>query len=412
MHPKYLSIDDFEYDLPEEKIARYPLPERDQSKLLVYKNKEIEESIYKNIDQYLPANSLLILNDAKVIEARILFQKPTGGLIEIFCLEPVIQEDIALALSRKATVEWTCLIGGASKWKPGQILQKEINLPKQKIILEAKFLQKLHAGFAVQLSWTPAEFSFAEILHFAGNIPLPPYLKREAESADQERYQTIYATAKGSVAAPTSGLHFTKPVFEKLHHKKILIDRVTLHVSAGTFKPVQPGLMEQHEMHAELIDVGISTIENIIEHSERFVTAVGTTSLRTLETLYWMGVKLILFKNISRQDLVIQQWDPYELATEKISAAEALKALHLWMLGNNLSRLVTKTQLLIAPGYKMKIPKALITNFHQPRSTLLLLIAAFTGNEWRTIYDYALENEFRFLSYGDGCLLFGNESFF
>ena len=409
MHPKYLSIHDFNYELPEEKIAKYPLAGRDESKLLVYQNGSIKETSYEKIDEYLPSGSCMILNNTKVIEARILFQKQTGGLIEIFCLEPYMpHDDITTGMLQKGSVVWLCLIGGASKWKPGQILQKKITSTQHEIIVEAKFIGKVKASFAVQISWTPAELSFAEILHFAGSIPLPPYLKREAESADEERYQTVYANIKGSVAAPTAGLHFTKPIFEKLQLKKIDTDWVTLHVGAGTFKPVKSHTMEEHEMHAEFIDVDISIIESLIQHVNGFIIAVGTTSLRTIESLYWMGVKVILAKNISLENLMVSQWEPYELPAKNITTSQALETLLNWMITNKLSRLITKTQILIAPGYTMKITNALITNFHQPQSTLLLLVAAFVGEDWRKIYDYALRNDFRFLSYGDGCLLFRN----
>ncbi|HKH62078.1 MAG TPA: S-adenosylmethionine:tRNA ribosyltransferase-isomerase [Flavitalea sp.] len=411
MHPKHLSIDDFIYNLPEEKIAKYPLTERDSSKLLVYRNKRVEESTYKNIQQYLPADSLLILNNTRVIEARLLFQKSTGALIEIFCLEPGPQyDDITTAMSQTNSVEWLCLIGGASKWKHGQILQKRIRPAETEIIVEAKFLRKVNDSFAVKISWTPSSFSFAEILHFAGAIPLPPYLKRNADITDEERYQTVYAYSQGSVAAPTAGLHFTKTVLEKLQ-RKVDVENITLHVGAGTFKPVKTGTMEQHEMHAEFIDVNISTIEKIAKYTNNFITAVGTTSLRTIESLYWMGVKILVTKNNSPHELMIHQWDPYELATENINSSEAINALLQWMMNNNLSRIITKTQILIAPGYEMKLTKALVTNFHQPKSTLLLLVAAFVGEDWRKVYDYALRNDFRFLSYGDGCLLFRNDSF-
>jgi len=409
MHPKHLCIRDFTYDLPEEKIAKYPLADRHSSKLLVYQQEKIIDTIYKELDQYLPSDSLLILNNTKVIEARIIFQKPTGGTIEIFCLESLIQyNDVFEAMSQKGSVVWLCLIGGASKWKPGEILQKKINAPCGEIIVEARFLEKTDANFAIKISWTPEELSFTEMIQFAGNLPLPPYLKRKPESIDKERYQTVYANHPGSVAAPTAGLHFTKTIFEKLELKKIHCESVTLHVGAGTFKPVKSNTLEQHEMHKEFFEVGISTIENLLIHSKGLITAVGTTSLRTLESLYWMGVKVILNKNISSQQLMINQWDPYELPAKEISTSQALEELLKWMVARKLTRLLTKTQILIAPGYTMKFTNALITNFHQPRSTLLLLVAAFVGKDWRKIYDYALENHFRFLSYGDGCLLLRN----
>lgn len=413
MHPKHLSINDYTYELPDEKIARYPVTERDKAKLLVYKNNNIEESTYQNIDRYLPSGSLLILNDTKVIEARILFQKDTGGVIEIFCLEPLMHHgDISTAMSQKASVEWLCLIGGASKWKRGQILQKETRFTNHEIIVEAKFIRKVESSFAVQISWTPPDFTFAEILHSAGNIPLPPYLKRYSESSDEERYQTVYAAVKGSVAAPTAGLHFTKSIFDKLQLKKIVTAPLTLHVGAGTFKPVKSITMEGHEMHEEFIDVDIQTIEKIRNNLNGFITAVGTTSLRTIESLYWLGVKILLSKTISLPDLMIEQWEAYELKTKDLTALEALNTLLQWMNSNEIHRLITRTKILIAPGYEMKITNALITNFHQPQSTLLLLVAAFIGEDWRRVYDFALKNEFRFLSYGDGCLLFRNQSFF
>ncbi|MGZ5135459.1 MAG: S-adenosylmethionine:tRNA ribosyltransferase-isomerase [Flavitalea sp.] len=412
MHPKNLSIKDFSYALPEERIAKYPLPERDESKLIVYQNERVHESTYKKIDSWLPPHSLMILNNTKVVEARILFQKPTGASIEIFCLEPHLpHQDIATAMSQKDNVEWLCLIGGASKWKAGQTLQKTISIDEIKILIEAKFIAKKKESFVVRISWNPGEFSFSEILHFAGNIPLPPYLKREPELADLERYQTTYASEEGSVAAPTAGLHFTRDVFEKIEAKKILVDNVTLHVGAGTFKPVKAPIMEAHEMHAEFLDVQLTTIKNLIAYANRPIIAVGTTSLRTIESLYWMGVKILLGETDSAEDLVVQQWDPYDIGAHEITAKQALEALLHWMTTRKLTRLFTKTQILIAPGYSFKITSTLITNFHQPQSTLLLLVAAFVGEDWRKLYEYALENNFRFLSYGDGCLLFRNESF-
>ena len=409
MHPRDLSINDFTYNLPEEQIARYPLAERDSSKLLVYRNHEIDESHYKNLDQYIPPNSLMVLNNTKVIEARLLFQKPTGAVIEIFCLEPFMHvRDISIAMANHSPVTWLCLIGGASKWKPGQILQKKIEYRGNEIIVHVRYLEKVSEAFAIEISWSPESLSFAEVLHFAGKIPLPPYLKREAEKADKERYQTLYANLKGSVAAPTAGLHFTDTIFKKLTAKNVRPEYVTLHVGAGTFKPVKSSTMETHDMHAEYIDVGFETIETISQHPGKFVTAVGTTSLRTIESLYWMGVKVMNNQKLSIKDLVVSQWEPYEKDAGEIEVSTALAALTQWMTENDLRRLLTKTQILIAPGYQMKVADALITNFHQPQSTLLLLVAAFIGEDWKKVYQYALENDFRFLSYGDGCLLFRN----
>jgi S-adenosylmethionine:tRNA ribosyltransferase-isomerase len=411
MDPKNISISGFDYHLPENKIAKYPLAERDASKLLVYKKGEISSGIFKNIADHLPNDSLIIFNNTKVIEARIKFLKETGGVIEIFCLEPDARyADITSAMHQTRSVFWKCLVGGASKWKHGQILQKEIIKDDQSIILSASFVEKLSDCFIIQFSWSPENLSFAEIIHHFGITPLPPYIKREVERSDNERYQTIYAAHDGSVAAPTAGLHFTDHVFKKLAEKNIIKEFVTLHVGAGTFKPVKTETLSDHEMHAEFIEVDQTTITAIINNLERNIIAVGTTSLRTVESLYGLGLKTILFPEIDMEDLTIFQWDAYELSSENISAKESLRSLLKWMKENDLTKIITKTQLLIAPSYQFKIVKMLITNFHQPRSTLLLLIAAFVGDDWKKIYDYALQNDLRFLSYGDSCLLSGYNS--
>ncbi len=418
MHPKNLSIADFTYSLPENKIANYPLAERDASKLLVYKEGNITEDTYKNIASHIPENSLLIFNDTKVVEARLLFQKPTGGVIEIFCLEPHEQyTDITTAMLQQGKVLWQCLVGGASKWKHGQVLKKIVYAFNKEIILQAVYTEKRTDSFVIELSWSEKEMSFAELLHHAGAIPLPPYIKRKAETSDSERYQTIYAHFDGSVAAPTAGLHFTDAIFNTLKEKNILTDFVTLHVGAGTFKPVKSETMEQHEMHAEFIDVTKETIEKIIEHLDKTIIPVGTTSMRTIESLYWLGVKArkaepdsyrvrsVLTEPEQSSGLQLQQWEAYDIAEQNIPSAEALQSLLSWMEKNKTERLITKTRIIIAPGYKPRIAKALITNFHQPQSTLLLLVAALIGRDWRKVYDHALQNDFRFLSYGDGCLL-------
>ena len=334
----------------------------------------------------------------------MLFQKPTGAAIEIFCLEPDEQySDITTAMAQKSRVLWQCLIGGASKWKHGQILEKKFNSDNKEFSLWVKYVGKGVDTFNIELSWTPAEVSFAEILHQSGAVPLPPYIKREAEKQDTERYQTIYAQQEGSVAAPTAGLHFTKSIFEKLETKKINKEFITLHVGAGTFKPVKCEKMEDHPMHAEWIDVSISTIKKILLQINKPIIAVGTTSLRTIESLYWIG------KRLHRDDgdtiPEISQWEPYRPEENIISSEAALQYLVGWMKQKKLKRLLTRTHILIAPGYQPKIANALLTNFHMPQSTLLLLVAAVAGNEWRKIYDYALKNDFRFLSYGDGCLI-------
>ncbi len=406
MHPKNLSIAGFAYTLPEERIAKYPLAERDASKLLLYNNGEISEDIYKNIASYLPENSLLVFNNTKVVEARLVFEKPTGGTIEIFCLEPHEQyPDITTAMLQQQKVLWHCLVGGASKWKPGQALEKKITQPGNDLLLSAGLIEKRSGSFIIELSWTPQQLSFAEVLHQAGAIPLPPYIKRSAEEADKNRYQTVYADIDGSVAAPTAGLHFTERIFADLKNKNIQTDFVTLHVGAGTFKPVKTATIQEHEMHAEWIDVPRTVIENILTNSDKKIIAVGTTSLRTIESLYWLGVKSHELLVVSHKPVSLLQWEAYELAKKNIPVKEALQSLLNRMDRNKSENLVAKTQLLIAPGYEFKIVKALITNFHQPQSTLLLLVAALVGEDWKKLYNYALENNFRFLSYGDGGLL-------
>lgn len=406
-NPKHISILDFTYSLPLERIANYPLVERDSSKLLVYKEGLISDSVYSNISSHIPGNSLLIFNNTRVIPARLLFQKITGGIIEIFCLEPHEQyRDIASAMRQKGNVLWNCLVGGASKWKPGQTLEKKIN----NLTLSAKYIDKQIGQFTIELSWLPGHFNFAEILQQTGATPLPPYIKREAEQSDKECYQTVYAGPHGSVAAPTAGLHFTESIFTRLTEKNITRDFITLHVGAGTFKPVKAATMAEHGMHAEWIDVSRETIENILSNLDNPIVAVGTTSLRAIESLYWMGVKgRVLSSDWQVGNTGLFQWEAYELAENKISAGDALQSLLDWMVQNKMERLVAKTQILIAPGYEFKIVKGLITNFHQPQSTLLLLVAALIGDDWRKVYDHALQNEFRFLSYGDGCLLWKKE---
>lgn len=406
MHPKRLLIKDFLYNLPEDRIAKYPLPQRDESKLLIYKDGNIQEDIYYNLEKHLPENSLLIFNNTKVVEARILFQKSSGSTIEIFCLEPAdVYADITTAMLQKEKVCWKCLVGGAKKWK-GESLDKIIDTASGEIKLIARKTEKFTDYFLIEFSWDDTALSFAEVLHGAGVMPLPPYLNRRAEESDKERYQTIYAKYDGSVAAPTAGLHFTERLFEKLAEKNISKDFVTLHVGAGTFKPVKAESMQDHEMHTEFIDVRKELIESILTHLNDTIVATGTTSLRTIESLYWLGVKIFLNSKISMEDIQVYQWDAYDINAAGITTTQALRSLLNWMNENDLTRLITKTQIIIAPGYELKVANALITNFHQPQSTLLLLVAAIIGDDWKKVYDYALENNFRLLSYGDGCLLY------
>ncbi len=405
--PGKLEISNYSYNLPEEKIAYYPLAERDQSKLLVWKNEIITEDIYKNIAGYLPEKSLLIFNDTKVIHARILFSKPSGAKIELFCLEPFRQKDYAHIMNETSPVQWKCMIGGASKWKEG-VLEKHLSINKTEVILKAKLQQKLPGAYVTEFTWHPSQFTFAQIINEAGQTPLPPYIKRKTNKEDEERYHTIYANKDGSVAAPTAGLHFTSNIFNSLQKKNIAHDFVTLHVGSGTFKPVKSALISDHEMHAELMEVSAAAIENIVRNLNDNIVAVGTTSLRVLESLYWMGVKAYLQPSIDEDYLFIKQWEVYELplAESKIETGLALQALLTWMKIHGIQRLLIKTQIIIVPGYGFKIVKALVTNFHQPNSTLLLLVAAIAGERWKKIYEYALQNDFRFLSYGDGCLIF------
>lgn len=404
--PRHISIKQFDYDLPDERIAKYPLDERDASKLLVYKNGEIVEDRFINLVSNLPENSLLIFNNSKVVEARLLFQKATGGIIEIFTLEPHEQyADITTAMNTTGSILYKCLIGGAGKWKHGMVLVKDVSYENENIHLTAKIVERRADCFVIELSWSPDNIPFASILHGAGKIPIPPYLHRDTETSDKERYQTVYAKQDGSVAAPTAGLHFTETVLHSLSLKNITTDFVTLHVGAGTFMPVKSETMEDHSMHAEFIDVSTVTIKNLIEKDN--IVAVGTTSLRTLESLYWMGLKTLLDPSISIQQLMITQWEVYDDFTgRQVDKATALNALLKWMQSHNYTRLIVKTQILIAPGYPFKIVNQLITNFHQPQSTLLLLVCAFIGEDWKKVYDYAMHNNFRFLSYGDSSLLF------
>ena len=405
MDPKNISVNDYDYHLPIERIALHPLPERDASKLLVYKNGIIEETVFSSIDKYLPEKSLLVFNNSKVINARIKFTKPSGAVIEIFCLEPNgVINNYSSIMSATNTVQWKCLVGGAAKWK-NEILQKEIDVAGEKVMLSAKKIDKITEAFIVELFWEPAVFCFAEIIEAAGKVPLPPYIKRNIDGEDSNRYQTIFAAHDGSVAAPTAGLHFSPSIFKKLTAKNIEKAFVTLHVGAGTFKPVKAATMQEHEMHAEYIDVNIETIEKLKENIGS-ITAVGTTSMRTLESLYWMGIKVHHHPSITNPEIL--QWDVYEddKVTFNYSTLTALNFLTEWMRANNKKTLFTRTQILIVPGYTFRVVNMLVTNFHQPRSTLLLLVAAAIGNDWKKMYDHAMQNDFRFLSYGDANLLF------
>ena len=398
-------IKDYDYPLLQSRIAEVPLHKRDQSKLLLYKEGRIIDDFFYNLDESIPPGSTLILNNTRVIEARIFFRKPTGGVIEIFCLEPY-QQTIEQSLASVSKVQWHCLIGGASKWKAGQILKKDFVTDEQTVDLQATYISKQSDSFIIEFSWNTSH-SFAEILHAVGAIPLPPYIKRNATEEDKERYQTIFGRQEGSVAAPTAALHFTENIFRKLSMKKIDTQYITLHVGAGTFKPVKTETVAEHEMHQEPFTVSIETLKKIV--SSKQIIAVGTTSLRTLETIYWLGVKLL--NGLIKDVWSLHQWEVYDLEKHYplISTEESLNALIRWLENNHLTELRCQTSLIIIPGYQFKIPGGLITNFHQPQSTLLLLVSAFIGSDWKKIYNHALDHGYRFLSYGDSSLLWRNQ---
>ncbi len=403
-----IKIKDYNYTLPQHRIAQFPLENRDESKLLIYNNGHISENIFANVAHYLPNDSLLIYNQTRVIQARIPFQKDTGAQIEIFCLEPEAPtKEIQQAFELSSGVTWRCLVGNSKKWKEG-VLTKTFILNNNPCKLYAERIEKSESYSLIKFTWEPAQFSFSEVLEASGIIPLPPYMNREANESDKNRYQTIYAKSEGSVAAPTAGLHFTEPVFQKLKEKNIKVAEVTLHVGAGTFKPVSTQSVADHEMHTEKIYIYKETIQNILENINNKITVVGTTSMRTIESLYWHGVKLL--KEKTNGEINIHQWDPYqpELNTG-ISVKESLERVLKYMQQHKLDVISGQTQLMILPGYKVRIADILITNFHMPQSTLLLLVSAFMGEGWKDAYNYALENNFRFLSYGDSCLFYKNK---
>lgn len=425
MSVQEIRIEEYWYDLPAERIAKYPLAQRDASKLLVYAQGALKEDTYSQLPHYIPAGALMLFNNTKVIPARLHMAKATGGMVEIFCLEPV--GELSQEMAKHGETEWKCLVGGAKKWKEGPVTASWGDNDGQIHQLSAEVIERGDTHFHIKFRWQPEGYTFAEVLSSIGQIPLPPYLNREAEELDRERYQTIYADLEGSVAAPTAGLHFTDELFGNLTKKGIELDYVTLHVGAGTFKPVSAPRIGDHDMHAEYFDVPRSLIQQLLlaQQNQRPVIAVGTTTLRTLESLYLMGCKLLQnpvstpldnpasaslgnLASFTIQDLEIKQWDAYRL--EFAPVEKALDALLQWLDAKGHDRLVAKTQLLIAPGYQVKMIQGLCTNFHQPGSTLLLLVAALVGEEWKRVYQYALDHGFRFLSYGDGCYFDLNES--
>lgn len=396
--PKNISIEEYNYPLPDNRIARYPLQQRDQSKLLVWNKGKLSESQFFHLPQFLPTDSLLVFNNTKVIHARLLFQKTTGSTIEIFCLEPTTLSIID-AFAQTERCEWICFIGNNKKWKEGA-LHRTITIEGREIVLNAERGEAVGNAWKVNFSWNGG-CSLSEIIDQAGVIPLPPYLHRDAEQSDNERYQTVYAEHQGSVAAPTAGLHFTDRVFADLEKQGIETEFITLHVGAGTFKPVTTATIGEHEMHVEKVQITRDNLLHILHHSGNLI-AVGTTTVRTLESLYWFGVKLS--QNSSLDAMHVLQWDPYQLEELHIDSKEALHNVLEWMEQHDTDHLDGDTQLMIAPSYRYHIINGIVTNFHQPKSTLLLLVSALIGDAWKECYHYALDHEFRFLSYGDSCL--------
>ena len=398
MKTKEIQIQDYNYALPDERIAKFPIAERDHSKLLVYNKGVVGEDVFYNLPSHLPKGALMVFNNTKVIQARMHFRKETGALIEVFLLEPAEPSDYELMFQTTGRCAWYCLVGNLKKWKEGTL-----NVVNESLNLTAKRLGEHGTSHLIEFEWTGG-MSFAEVIDAVGELPIPPYLNRKTQESDKTTYQTVYSKIKGSVAAPTAGLHFTNKVLQSLDEHGIEREEVTLHVGAGTFKPVKSELIADHEMHTEFISVRRETIEKLIRHDAQAI-AVGTTSVRTLESLYYMGLKVLENPDISEDELHVQQWEPYETSSGTVGGLQSLQALLDWMTRHELTVLHSSTQIIIAPGYDYKIVRMLVTNFHQPQSTLLLLVSAFVKCDWRKIYDYALAHDFRFLSYGDSSLL-------
>ena len=402
MDTKHIRIADYNYPLPEERIAKYPVTPRDHSKLLVYRHGTITEEKFYNLPQLLPQGALMVYNNTKVIQARIHFRKDTGAQIEVFLLEPLTPADYELMFQSRQRCTWLCLVGNLKKWKEGT-LTRTLSMQGEPFTLTATREEAMRSGHRIIFEWDNPHVSFAEILEAVGELPIPPYLNRATQESDKQTYQTVYSKIKGSVAAPTAGLHFTNDVLQALDTAGIEREEVTLHVGAGTFKPVKAEEIEGHEMHTEYICVHQETLEKLIMHKGHAI-AVGTTSVRTLESLYYIGLKLKANPQLSEEELHVNQWEPYEQEAT-LTPVEAIIRVLDYLYRNQLKTLHTSTQIIIAPGYEYKIVKMLITNFHQPQSTLLLLVSAFVKGDWRRIYDYALDHDFRFLSYGDSSLL-------
>ena len=415
--PRHIHISDYQYDLPDERIAKFPMARRDQSKLLIYNKGVVGEDVFFHLSDYLPKGALMVFNNTKVIQARMHFRKTnangehTGALIEVFLLEPAEPADYEQMFQARGCCSWYCLVGNLKKWKEGS-LTREIRLKDLELSVKATRGPVHGTSHRIDFEWESlnsqssnlnSNVSFAEVLEAIGELPIPPYLNRETQDSDKTTYQTVYSKIKGSVAAPTAGLHFTPEVLADLDAHGIEREELTLHVGAGTFKPVKSEEMEGHEMHTEYISVRRETITKLLNHDCQAI-AVGTTSVRTLESLYYLGIKVMQHPNLNDSQLHVSQWEPYELNSSH-STKEALQALASWMDSRGFEILHASTQIIICPGYDYKIVRMLVTNFHQPQSTLLLLVSAFVGGDWRKIYDYALSHDFRFLSYGDSSLL-------
>ena len=399
--PRHIHISDYNYPLPDERIAKFPIARRDHSKLLIYNKGEVSSDVFYNLPQYLPKGALMVFNNTKVIQARMHFRKDTGALIEVFLLEPAEPSDYELMFQTTGHCAWYCLVGNLKKWKEGT-LRREIEINGLAVTVTATRGELHGTSHRIDFEWT-GDLSFAEIIDAMGELPIPPYLNRETQESDKTTYQTVYSKIKGSVAAPTAGLHFTPEVLADLEAHGIQREELTLHVGAGTFKPVKSEEIEGHEMHTEYVSVRRDTIRKLIDH-EGYAIAVGTTSVRTLESLYYMGLKVMRDPSLNEDQLHVAQWEPYEVSNA-VTAVTALESLLSWMDARSLTVLHSSTQIIIAPGYDYHIVKMLVTNFHQPQSTLLLLVSAFVKGDWHKIYDYALSHDFRFLSYGDSSLL-------
>lgn len=395
-----IHIEDYYYQLPEERIAKYPLPERDASKLLIYRDGSVDEKIFRELPALLPEDSIMVFNDTKVVPARMIFKKDSGAYIEIFCLEPLIPADYNLCFSSTDTCVWKCVIGNLKRWKNGILSYLcTDDSPLSRIELKAELLSRDECTGEVRFSWKGGE-AFSNVLEYCGQMPIPPYLNRKTESIDKERYQTIYAQIRGSVAAPTAGLHFTKAVMDAIKARGINVETICLHVGAGTFLPVKSSLIAEHPMHRELFSISLDFLQEL-RFSGKKIIAVGTTSVRSLESLYYIGVDCL--ENGKPED--VEQWAPYT-RDYPYSLDEALDGIIAYLQNNNLNELKIGTRIIIVPGFKFRVVDMMITNFHQPESTLLLLVSAFVGGDWKNIYNYALGHDFRFLSYGDSSLLY------